>query len=447
MSKELAPSEHPNFDDMQEWWSQGLRATAIGLKLKELGLPPVRTTALARYGQRYWSTKVRLGDEARIEDLNQIVAAAEEEGLAVKKVQVNRKTGWGWEKDEDNVSIQVPRETTTQVIEFTPINEFQLERAAIPDIKINVPKVKKAQKPDNIGLAISLPDMQIGLHRDGRGEMITSQDESAIDVAFQLVAYLNKSFGVDYLVYQGDNLDFAEFSRHRSAPGFRGNTQYAIDRLGAIVATGNACAPNAEGVYMKGNHEDRLVNKLTDQMPDLVGITRVGDEDPVLGVDYLCRFNEYNVEYIRDYPNGEFWVNEGTRFIHGSAVSSGKGATSAGWLSKGVNTIGGHIHRGELVWGRRSNSTEAWQTFAGSAGTLAKIDGEVPSSKTGVDEGGSLPIRRGTEDWQQGIMLVYYDKTGKDAWPVIIPINNGTAFFDNRLFVASVDGNGKVIDR
>ncbi|MCA9340582.1 MAG: hypothetical protein KDA17_06725, partial [Candidatus Saccharibacteria bacterium] len=186
----------------------------------------------------------------------------------------------------------------------------------------------------------------------------------------------------------------------------------------------------------------RLINTAVDKMPGLAGLSRAGETKPLLGIEYLCRFDDVNVTHIEDYPNGVHWANEGLRFIHGSAVSAAKGATSAKQLSLGVSTVAGHGHRAELVWDRRMTKDGALQIFAGSAGTLAKINGEIPSSKTGVNPSGGLPYRKGTETWQQGIMVIHYEHEGFNAYPHIVPINEGEAYLHGKRFQSSVDSNG-----
>lgn len=444
------PSTHPNLDQIKEWWLEGKRAKEIAELLEKHGYPSVKISSLARYGQRNWNdiTKIQLSEELGVNDISDIVDIVGEQGFSVKKVSVNRKSTWGWEKDEDGNSVQVPRETTTQTIELQPQEDLHLEKAPQPTVNIIIPRGQYTpqRRDPGIGVAVSIPDMQIGYYRDKKDRLIPIHDEAAINAAYQVIGLLDQTEGINLLVYQGDNLDLAEFSTHLSSPRFQGTTQSSLNAYSRILATGSAVSPSSEKVVLKGNHEARLDKMLADRMPNLLGLTRVGEDSPVMGIDYLCRFEEYGIQYIDDYPSGEFWVNEGLRFLHGHAVSSGKGSTASKFLSEACSTVFGHIHRRELVYGRKKHRSGSDQFWAASAGTLAKINGEVPSYRTGVNQTGEQVKRLGTEDWQQGIMIIYYEIDGKRSWPEMVPIEDGVAYFRGSKIHSLVDENGNPLD-
>ena len=444
--KPLNPTQHPELELIQQLWMSGLRAKQIIAHLEANGLPPIKEEALARYGQRNWNHlyKMEIGEELKINTITNMMDALADEGLTVTKVSIQKNESLGWERDEEGVNHQVLKPSVKQTLEVRPNPTLQLEKATLAPIKITPLKGvnRLPQKADNLKTAVSIPDIQVGYFRTKTGELISLHDEAAVNVTLKMLQYLEASEHIDLIVLQGDNLDFPEFSSHRSAPGFIGNLQYAIDRYATILYAIRQICPTAEIVHLNGNHESRLVNTAVDKMPGLVGLSRAGETKPLLGIEYLCRFDDVNVTHIEDYPNGVHWANEGLRFIHGSAVSAAKGATSAKHLSLGVSTVAGHAHRAELVWDRRMTKDGALQIFAGSAGTLAKINGEIPSSKTGVNPSGGLPYRKGTETWQQGIMVIHYEHEGFNAYPHIVPINEGGAYLHGKRFQSSVDSNG-----
>lgn len=760
----LNPTQHPELELIQQLWMSGLRAKQIIAHLEANGLPPIKEEALARYGQRNWNHlyKMEIGEELKINTITNMMDALADEGLTVTKVSIQKNESLGWERDEEGVNHQVLKPSVKQTLEVRPNPTLQLEKATLAPIKITPLKGvnRLPQKADNLKTAVSIPDIQVGYFRTKTGELISLHDEAAVNVTLKMLQYLEASEHIDLIVLQGDNLDFPEFSSHRSAPGFIGNLQYAIDRYATILYAIRQICPTAEIVHLNGNHEClsteaqaitpegpkdyvdlsvgdlvlsanddlepiwlpieeiyekdfdgeliqigsnhsrskltvtpghrvvglsannknkwtehlaseyatkfiptatkaqdreeldilddeirlaawcltdsyrnnqgnwyfyqsgekvckiieildnldisyassirktppteicgkvlkscqdsynisinkadskiidnlvdkkyalpswvwelsdrqlrilikewqftdgttptrgtsipiycssdlrkdlqmlliqrgysatlheynpghwrinivenktttkvekhlvkkvpykgkvwclkvenerffayedgkptltgncRLINTAVDKMPGLAGLSRAGETKPLLGIEYLCRFDDVNVTHIEDYPNGVHWANEGLRFIHGSAVSAAKGATSAKQLSLGVSTVAGHGHRAELVWDRRMTKDGALQIFAGSAGTLAKINGEIPSSKTGVNPSGGLPYRKGTETWQQGIMIIHYEHEGFNAYPHIVPINEGEAYLHGKRFQSSVDSNG-----
>ena len=77
--------------------------------------------------------------------------------------------------------------------------------------------------------------------------------------------------------------------------------------------------------------EARLTNSLVDKMPNLVGLSQANDEnrEPVISIPYLLRMEEFKVDYIDGYPDGEYWANLYLRFEHGSFARSGPGQTTA----------------------------------------------------------------------------------------------------------------------
>jgi hypothetical protein len=76
--------------------------------------------------------------------------------------------------------------------------------------------------------------------------------------------------------------------------------------------------------------------------------------------------------------------------------------------------IYGHIHRSEIAWKTRLDYDGAKTIMAASPGCLARIDGAVPSTKGGTDLDGR-PISV-TEDWQQGLGVVYYQDGGENRF-------------------------------
>jgi len=247
--------DHPAKDEMRALWESGLRGKAIAEWLVDNGHPPVAQKIIARYGQRFWSEKEVLEFSGPEKDLAEIIEQVQDSGVGrVTKFTIRKQTAPRLEQ-----GVLVDKETTTIAAEVVP--SVALNQASIAPISIQIPSEppKGLSKPSGTKLGVFLPDMQIGYHRDTQGTLTAIHDEQALNVAFQIATYLNETYseeeGVDLVVFAGDNLDFAEFSSHRSAPGYVQNTQLAIDRAGTVCATSRKCAPNAKQVWLEGNHE------------------------------------------------------------------------------------------------------------------------------------------------------------------------------------------------
>jgi len=80
--------------------------------------------------------------------------------------------------------------------------------------------------------------------------------------------------------------------------------------------------------------------------------------------------------------------------------------------------------------------------FAGSPGCLCRIDGTVPSAKTGIRSDGTQGSSR-AENWHQGMSVFWYETSGRQhSWVEPVEIEDGKAFFRGVTFTATVDENG-----
>jgi len=450
-------ADHPAKDQMEAIWRGGGRAKQIVAWLEEQGLPPVSEKTVARYGQRFWTEKVTIRTEdAEPEELNSFLEEIEAAGLGVvTKIGFSKKKYPGWEKI-DGQNVQVDKESVAQTIEIAPVHVPQLSPARLPDIHISSPytstqssrKPSKAprsrSKPSGWSLAIVIPDPQIGFHRGTDGALTATHDEQALNICHQIALDLETDYGIDTWAYLGDNLDFASFTNHRSAPGYTGNTQLEIDRFGTEVAVARSIAQDAEIVALAGNHDNRGINTLVDKVPGLVGISKANTREPVLSIANLCRFDEYNIKYIESYPDGEYWLNDYLRLEHGTAISGTPGGTAAKHLAGSkVSTIFGHTHRQELVWTTINERHGARDIFAGTPGTTARVDGVLPSGQTGITSKGTQAGKK-NEKWQQGLFVVWYQTGGaQEAIPEPVKIRNGKALYNGRIYEATVDPNGE----
>lgn len=319
-------------------------------------------------------------------------------------------------------------------IQFSPAWESGPEWPVVqpgPSVKLPTPKVR-TEKTVGYKTCVVLPDMQIGYFRGKDGNLEPTHDEDAISIALAITKQLNP----DLVVMVGDNLDLPEFGKYRLSSAYALTTQASIDRGTTLCAQVRAAAPSAEIKWLAGNHEERLVNFVLDNAKAAFGIKRGNSPDswPCLSVPYLCRFDDYGVDYIPGYPAGQFWVNQRLRIIHGTKVRSG-GSTSHAYLNtEKTSVIYGHIHRREWAERSREDYDGPKTIMAASPGTLARCDGTVPSTKGSVDlDGRPMTI---VEDWQQGIAVVTYEPGDGMFFYEQVPFHEGTACFRGRFYHA-----------
>ena len=271
-------------------------------------------------------------------------------------------------------------------------------------------KLSKRKPPstssDGWRTGILWPDTQIGYYRALDGSLVATHDEAAIRVALSIV----RDVKPDELVRHGDDLDLPELGKYRTSPAFAGTTQASIDRATILGAEQrDAVGPDALIVWLAGNHEERLPNYLLDNAKAAYGIRRGRFTDeppsawPVLSVPYLCRLDDFGIEFRPGFPASDYELVPSFRVVHGLHVTS-NGSTATKYLAREKSSVAyGHVHRREYAARKLADGSEI---FAASPGCLARTDGAVPSTKGATDlDGRPLSV---VEDWQQGIGLVHY---------------------------------------
>jgi predicted phosphodiesterase len=304
-------------------------------------------------------------------------------------------------------------------------------------VVINSPKkirsVKGAYK-----VAAILPDPQIG-YRDLSTGLNPFHDEKAMDVALQIIGYLEEHDRVDTVVNLGDFLDLPAQGRFEQEPAFAFTTQHAINRGHKFLQQQRAVAgPRAKLVLIEGNHDKRMEKFIMNNAASTLGLKKANmpDSMPVMSLPYLLRLDEIGVEYIDAYPAGAYWLNDKLRAVHGSKVRSG-GSTAAAYTndSPHISTIFGHVHRQELQSKTVFDRLGPIKSVAVSPGCLCRVDGAVPSVNGATKIDGSPAVYY--ENWQQGMAVIMYKPSG-EFYTELVQIDNGRAVFRGREFTSKL---------
>ena len=291
----------------------------------------------------------------------------------------------------------------------------------------------KPQKPTTFKTAVIPPDIQIGYFRNREGNLEATHDEKALDICLAMI----KDIQPEIVVLVGDNLDLPEMGKYVTYPAYAQTTQASIDRATMFCAQLRAAAPHAKIVWLAGNHEERMPKYLVQNAGAAYGLRKGNTPEswPVLSVPYLCRMNEYGIEYKPGYPAADFWINKKLRIIHGDRVKSG-GSTAHVYLNnEKTSVIYGHIHRIETAFKTREDFDGPRTIMAASPGCLARIDGAIPSTRGGVDLDGR-PLTR-HENWQQGVGVVMYEDDNEHKFSYeVAPIYDGWSMFRGKEYKA-----------
>jgi hypothetical protein len=246
-----------------------------------------------------------------------------------------------------------------------------------------------------------------------------------------------KSIKPDIVVCVGDNLDLPEMGKYVTYPAYAQTTQASIDRATMFCAQMRNAAPDARIVWLAGNHEERMPKYLVQNAGAAYGLRKGNTPEswPVLSVPYLCRMDEYKIEYKPGYPAADFWINNKLRIIHGDRVKSG-GSTAHVYLNNEKSSvIYGHIHRIETAFKTREDFDGPRTIMAASPGCLARIDGAIPSTRGGVDLDGR-PLTR-YENWQQGVGVVTYEDDNEHKFSYeVSAIYDGWTMFRGKEYKA-----------
>lgn len=293
---------------------------------------------------------------------------------------------------------------------------------------VNIPRSTAKPVQRDFRLIASIPDEQIG-YRFIDGEYVPLHDEAAMTVAKMIL----RDYKPDLVVKAGDTGDLGEVSKHDPDSDHLQHTMQAtIDRAHLWNEELRAVIPGSRIVELEGNH-NRITKFVLKHAMQLYNIKQANlpDSWPVVSWPYLTRMDESGVEWVSGYPANEFWAADDLVFIHGNTVNS-RGSTAARLSEKypDANVVFGHVHSHQLH--TRTTRRGEYLTAA-TFGTLARIDGVVPSYWNGVDDHNKPVVRY--ENWQQGIGLISDYGNGSYQFDPIF-IRDGVANYRGKEYSA-----------
>jgi len=372
--------------------------------------------------------------EGRVRSYEDLCAAFNVDLTAWKRILFECGTHEGWRKNQDK-SLTFDRgvmdgHIISKGILVVPLYRtkarfIRREPIAVHPVIRPVECATTYQKPpgarrEGVRRALLGGDTQFGFRRDViTGKLVPFHDRRALDLFLQ-IASLEQP---EVIVWGGDIEDFPEMQdKFLKEPEFVQTTQPAIEETHWWLAQLRAICPDSEIVLAAGNHDARLRKAIITHFKAAYEL-RPADEIDLpspLSPERLLGLRGLGIDWVGDYPNGEYWLDDGLRAIHGNQISQAPGGTAAAVLKDADDwTVFFHAHRREMAsktihgrYGRRSIS-------AFSPGCLCRVDGVVPGTKA-------------RQNWQQGMALVDY--AGGHPSVYLIEIQDGTAVWNRRLF-------------
>lgn len=365
--------------------------------------------------------------------LGKLASLLERNGISVDDIgKIAKVNLWqGFHKDESGDAVVVD----LAGISFSPTWEtgpdWPVVQPAAPTV---IRPIKSAPKKTDNRVTVILPDPQIGYRRLEDGTLVPMHDEAAINVALQIT----RTAAPDHIVNLGDMLDLPEWSsKFIVLPEFVLTTQPTVDAAHMFLAAQRAIAPEAEITLLAGNHDERLGLSVTRNAMSALRLRRACAPDswPVLSLPNLLRLDDLKVRYVGSYPAGRVELCRGNDTItplwavHGEKLDVVKVARS-----ERQSFVQGHIHRQALHHETYEFRGRPHTVVAFSPGCLCRIDGAVPSTKSGQDEKTGAPYQR-WENWQQGLSVI--TETPDGYWTVeLIPIHHGRAVWRGKEYTA-----------
>lgn len=282
---------------------------------------------------------------------------------------------------------------------------------AVPSQQFKRPS--KAYKHDESFLAVALGD-----------EQEPYSDPFVEDTLYQWLEHNQP----DVIVHLGDLVDFPDISRHKDNPEWNASVQECLDKGYERLYNYRSICPEAEMIYMLGNHDERIRNELVNKAQRLYGIRPAvlpGEPDPIeaLSMRNLLHLDDLGVEFID--PKGGY--------AHAQYKLSSEVAVRHGWLT-GQNTA-------QKTLDRLGHSVIVGHTHAQCVTykTLYSIDSK-PKVLQAVEAGTLSQVESGLgyalyPNWQHGFAPVQVWADGSFHVDLATYDNGSLRWRDQRFYV------------
>jgi hypothetical protein len=276
---------------------------------------------------------------------------------------------------------------------------------------------------------VVISDIQVGFLRSIEDVSVLTpmHDRQAIDVALKIVADLQP----DQLGYVGDFLDLPEMSRWLQVEEFFRVTQPSIDEGYKILAQFEAAAGprnnRAPTQFLSGNHDRRIREAIVKNARaafHLRPAASTPDTWPDLTVPRLLRFDELGIEYVGEYPGGEWWITPDLVVRHNPESRNAYAGS----------VIAGHTHKvSRTTYSRRTPTGPEHSTLfeVGCLCSLEKYGDKASLMATRV------PSNRGfVKDWAHSFAVVTVTPDGKSAVELVDYLSPSRAIFRGKEYTS-----------
>ena len=304
--------------------------------------------------------------------------------------------------------------------EFEPVQPVSLDFEYDPPSEPQSSDIRKA---------VLIPDAHIGYRRDSyTQEMVPFHDRRCLDLDLQII----RDIEPELIVILGDFLDMPNWStKFVRSPEFANILQASVNEGHWWLRNMRESAPDAQIIYLQGNHEKRLPRFQKKNVKSAYGVkpaTATEDDPDLLSVESLLDLRSLQIEWIGNYPDGGHWINDNLVAEHGETVSSVSGKSAGKVLDDArASHVFGHTHRVERATKTTYPKDDHKEYTAISLGCQVYLDGH----------GTETPGRKKKQDWQNAVGISHYEP-GNGFFSVNPKlIHNGKMIFDERKFVGN----------
>jgi len=284
-------------------------------------------------------------------------------------------------------------------------------------------------RPPRMRCALIITDTQNGYLRDMRTGVLTPYHDRR---ALELACMLAEKEQPDTIVLIGDHCDLPDWSdKFQRTPDMYFTTQPMLLELHWWLARLRHSCPDAEIVFIEGNHEDRLKRAVVNNMINAWGLQSVTDfkrdSVPTMSIENLLSLNELGIKYLDPYPDGEFWINDNIKAEHGNIARNKPQETARAILQRSrSSTVFGHVHRREVA-SKNEYRKGGFATYTAECfGCMCHLDGRVPSHEQ-------------KHQWNQGMGLVWYEPGNGLFKTEHVPIHEGHAIYGKEVLIGEPD--------
>ena len=289
-----------------------------------------------------------------------------------------------------------------------------------PANKIQLTPTKTPKKQSNLKKCLFVPDSQHGhVWNKEYTKLEPIHDRKGVDAVIQLA----KDWQPDVVVLLGDMLDLAQWSlKYPRPPEYRQTTGATINELYYDLCRIREACPDADIVWLEGNHEQRIEKALTEILPESLHLAPAGESQPALCIERLLHLDDLGIEYIKPFP-ADYWLWDCIQICHGEG--HGKGVTTKLAKIKSYSMVKGHGHGLELSCSRVETPFGSKNITVMQPGCLCRIDGGTP---------GVSP----RPNWQHGVGFAILDESGQEhLWAA--PIHEGKLYFEGKVYQGTED--------